>query len=119
MTMPTVFISHGAPMLAIEPRETGAVLAALGRSLTRPKGIVMVSAHWETRGPMVSTAEEPETIHDFGGFPDELYRIQYRAPGAPGLARRVKEVLDLGGLQAGLDPTRGLDHGAWVPLSYL
>ena len=118
-TMPTLFISHGAPMLAVEPGEAGAALAALGRSLPRPKGIVMVSAHWETRAPMVSTAERPETIHDFGGFPDELYRIRYPAPGAPELARRVKQVLDAAGLPAGLDPARGLDHGAWVPLLYL
>jgi 4,5-DOPA dioxygenase extradiol len=117
--MPTVFISHGAPLLAVEPGETGAALAALGRALPRPKGIVMVSAHWETPAPMASTAQQPETIHDFGGFPDELYRIQYGAPGAPELARRVKQVLDAAGLQAGLDPTRGLDHGAWVPLRYL
>jgi 4,5-DOPA dioxygenase extradiol len=119
ITMPTLFISHGAPMLAVEPGDTGAALTRLGRSLPRPKGIVMVSAHWETSAPMVSTAQRPETIHDFGGFPDELYRIQYRAPGAPELAQRVKQVLDAAGLQAGLDPGRGLDHGAWVPLLYL
>ncbi len=118
-TMPTVFISHGAPMLAVQPGATGPALEALGRSLARPKGIVMVSAHWETPAPMVSTARRPETIHDFGGFPDELYRIQYRAPGAPELAQRVKQVLDAAGLHAGLDATRGLDHGAWVPLLYL
>lgn len=118
-TMPAVFISHGAPMLAVQPGATGPALEALGRSLPRPKGIVMVSAHWETPAPMVSTAQRPETIHDFGGFPDELYRIQYRAPGAPELAQRVKHVLDSAGLHAGLDPTRGLDHGAWVPLLYL
>lgn len=118
-TMPTVFISHGAPMLAIQPGVTGPALEAFGRSLPRPKGIVMVSAHWETRAPMVSTVQQPETIHDFGGFPDELYRIQYRAPGAPELARRVKQMLDIAGLNAGLDAARGLDHGAWVPLLYL
>ncbi len=118
-TMPTLFISHGAPMLAVEPGDTGAALARLGRSLPAPKGIVMVSAHWETSAPMASTAQRPETIHDFGGFPDELYRIQYRARGAPELARRIKQVLDTAGLQTGLDPARGLDHGAWVPLLYL
>lgn len=106
-------------MLAVQPGETGAALTALGRSLPTPKGIVMVSAHWETSAPMVSTAKQPETIHDFGGFPDELYRIRYRAPGAPALAQRVKQVLDGAGLQTGLDPGRGLDHGAWVPLLYL
>jgi 4,5-DOPA dioxygenase extradiol len=118
-TMPTLFISHGAPMLAVEPGETGAALTRLGRALPRPTEILMVSAHWETRAPMLSTADRPETIHDFGGFPDELYRIQYRAPGAPDLARRAKQLLDAAGLAAGLDPERGLDHGAWVPLLYL
>lgn len=118
-TMPTLFISHGAPMLAVEPGDTGAALTTLGRSLPRPKGILMISAHWETRGPMVSTAQRPETLHDFGGFPDALYRIGYPAPGAPDLAHRAKQLLDAAGLPAGLDPERGLDHGAWVPLLYL
>jgi 4,5-DOPA dioxygenase extradiol len=118
-TMQTLFISHGAPMLAVEPGEAGAALARLGRALPRPTEILMVSAHWETRAPMSSTADRPETIHDFGGFPDELYRIHYRAPGAPDLARRAKQLLDAAGLAAGLDPDRGLDHGAWVPLLYL
>jgi 4,5-DOPA dioxygenase extradiol len=118
-TMPTLFISHGAPLLAVEPGATGAALSDVGRSLPRPKGILMVSAHWETRAPTVSTARRPETIHDFGGFPDALYRIQYPASGAPELAQRVKQALDAAGLSAGLDPSRGLDHGAWVPLLYL
>jgi 4,5-DOPA dioxygenase extradiol len=79
----------------------------------------MVSAHWETERPAVSAAEKPKTIHDFGGFPAELYQLKYPAPGAPELARRVEEVLGASGMTADLDPRRGLDHGAWVPLRYL
>jgi 4,5-DOPA dioxygenase extradiol len=79
----------------------------------------MVSAHWETARPAVGTADKPKTIHDFGGFPAELYRLQYPAPGAPALASRVEKLLAAGGMTADLDPLRGLDHGAWVPLCYL
>jgi 4,5-DOPA dioxygenase extradiol len=79
----------------------------------------MVSAHWETSRPAASTAPHPETIHDFGGFPDALYRMTYPAPGAPDVARRAKDLLDAAGIGADLDPKRGLDHGAWVPLRYL
>jgi 4,5-DOPA dioxygenase extradiol len=79
----------------------------------------MVSAHWETSRPTASTALHPETIHDFGGFPDALYRMTYPAPGAPDVARRAKDLLDVAGIGSDLDPTRGLDHGAWVPLRFL
>lgn len=117
--MPALFVSHGAPTMAIEPGRAGAALAELGRTLPRPKAILIASAHWETHSPAVSAAHQPDTIHDFGGFADALYRIRYPAPGAPELAERVKQVLDGAGLQTALDPARGLDHGAWVPLRYL
>lgn len=117
--MPSLFISHGAPTLAIDPGETGAALEELGRALPRPVAIVVASAHWETPAPMVSTARTPETIHDFGGFPEALYRLRYPAPGAPEVAQQVKHLLDAAGLAAGLDPRQGLDHGAWVPLRFL
>lgn len=117
--LPTVYVSHGAPTLALDPGHTGFALAALGRELPRPEAILMVSAHWETARPTTSTAPRPETIHDFGGFPDELYRMTYPAPGAPDVARRAKELLDAAGIGAELDPRRGLDHGAWVPLRFL
>jgi len=105
--------------LALEPGQAGAALTRLGRELPRPEAILMVSAHWETARPAASTAQKPKTIHDFGGFPAELYRLQYPAPGAPALARRVAELLDAGGMTADLEALRGLDHGAWVPLRYL
>jgi 4,5-DOPA dioxygenase extradiol len=116
---PALFVSHGSPMMALEPGAAGAALSALGRSLARPRAIVVASAHWATRSPTVSTAPEPDTIHDFGGFAHPLYELAYPAPGAPQVARRAKALLDPAGLTTTLDPGRGLDHGAWVPLRYL
>jgi 4,5-DOPA dioxygenase extradiol len=116
---PAVFVSHGSPMMALEPGRAGAALARLGRDLPRPKAILVVSAHWETVSPAVSAAPRPETIHDFGGFPRALYELQYPAPGAPALGAWVKALLDAAGLPTALDAARGLDHGAWVPLRYL
>ncbi|MGQ9365276.1 DODA-type extradiol aromatic ring-opening family dioxygenase [Azospirillum sp. ST 5-10] len=117
---PTVFVSHGSPMLMLETASPGRdFLAGLGARLGRPRAILAVSAHWLTRRPMVSGAERPETVHDFYGFPDALYRLTYPAPGAPELAARVVGLLDAAGLPAGADPGQGLDHGAWVPLSLM
>ena len=118
-TMPTVFVSHGAPLMAIQPGQAGAALQALAGEIEQPQAILMVSAHWETSAPAVSIVPRPETIHDFGGFPEALYRIRYRVPGAPALARRAAQLLDAAGLRSRLDPERGLDHGAWVPLLFL
>lgn len=114
---PSVFVSHGSPTLILEPDSPGrAFLAGLGQRLGRPTAILAVSAHWMTRQPQVSTAERPETIYDFYGFPDALYRMTYPAPGAPALAERVRDLLVKAGFPAGTDPEQGLDHGAWVPL---
>jgi 4,5-DOPA dioxygenase extradiol len=118
-SLPSLFISHGAPTLALKPGRTGAALTALGRDLPRPAAILVASAHWETARPAASIASHPETIHDFGGFPDELYRMTYPAPGAPDVARQAKDLLDAAGIGADLDAGRGLDHGAWVPLRFL
>src|SRR5215204_4492945 len=113
---PAVFVSHGAPTLAVEENDTTVFLRHLGRELGKPEAIVCVSAHWNTSEPTVSAAERPDTIHDFGGFPEELYRIRYPAPGAPAHAARVKKLLDNAGIGCAVSPDRGLDHGAWVPL---
>jgi 4,5-DOPA dioxygenase extradiol len=117
--LPSVFVSHGAPTFAIEPGRAGAQLAALGRALGKPKGIVMVSPHWMTPGVEVTSAVRPETIHDFGGFPQPLYDLRYPAPGSPELAARAAQVLQDRGIAAVLNSRRGLDHGAWVPLLHM
>ena len=117
--MPSLFVSHGAPTFAIEPAQAGPLLNQLGRELPTPKAIVVVSPHWITPGVRVATTAAPETIHDFGGFPDELYSIQYPAPGSPAVAARVLELLNANGWNAKADERRGLDHGAWVPVRHL
>lgn len=119
MKMPVLFVSHGAPTLPLEPGETGAAWRKLGEQLPRPSAILVISAHWETRVPTVSRALQPETIHDFSGFPAELYKLQYPAPGAPALAQDVAVALHKSDIQVEMDDTRGLDHGAWVPLSLM
>lgn len=116
---PALFLSHGAPTLLIEPSPARDFLARYGRELGPPEAIVVVSAHWETDRPRVTAAARPETIHDFHGFPRALYEHRYPAPGSPELAGRIVGLLDGAGLLAGLDPRRGLDHGAWVPLALL
>jgi 4,5-DOPA dioxygenase extradiol len=115
-TQPTLFISHGSPMHAVHAGRAGALWAELGQRLTRPAAILIASAHWETELPMVATGSNPETIHDFGGFPPELYRIKYPAPGAPQVAERALGLLREAGFVATPNGCRGLDHGAWVPL---
>lgn len=117
--LPALFVSHGAPTLALEQNSTVEFLKRLGGELGRPEAILCVSAHWNTEAPAVSGAERPETIHDFGGFSDELYRMRYPAPGAPNLAGRVRELLGEAGLPCTVSLTRGLDHGAWVPLKLI
>lgn len=117
--MPTLYISHGSPMTALQPGATGVRLAELAQALPRPTAIVIASAHWLAHTPHVGAAAQPETIHDFQGFPRELYELRYPAPGDPALAARVHGLLDAAGLSPTLDATRGLDHGAWVPLRLL
>ncbi len=115
--LPVVFVSHGSPMLVFEAIPARDFLSGLAATLPRPEAILCVSAHWETASPAVSGVERPETIHDFYGFPPELYRLRYPAPGAPALAERVRATLAEAGIACTIDPARGLDHGAWNPLT--
>jgi 4,5-DOPA dioxygenase extradiol len=117
--LPSVFLSHGSPMHALEPGAAGEAWAALGRRLRKPRAILIASAHWETNVPMLTGAERPETTHDFSGFPEPLYRLRYPAPGAPEVARRAQGLLKDAGFTAAIDGCRGLDHGAWSPLLYM
>ncbi|MGH6629334.1 MAG: 4,5-DOPA dioxygenase extradiol, partial [Burkholderiales bacterium] len=107
-------VGHGNPMNAIERNEFHANWSALGRRLPRPRSILCVSAHWETRNAYVTATVAPETIHDFYGFPKTLFDVRYPAPGDPALARRVQTLVTTERVR--LDPGRGLDHGAWTSL---
>jgi 4,5-DOPA dioxygenase extradiol len=114
---PVLFVSHGSPMLGLEPGAWGQALRDWSLGLQDVKAILVISAHWEKPQPLaVTSAAAPATLHDFGGFPEELYALQYPAPGHPGLAERIRDLLVGVGLPTQLDPARPLDHGAWVPL---
>jgi 4,5-DOPA dioxygenase extradiol len=114
--LPSLFVSHGPPTMVLDDLPEAQVLAAIALGLPRPTAILCVSAHWIEDKPTLSTAETPETIHDFYGFPQPLYALRYPAPGAPALARRAAALLRDAGIDCALDPGRGLDHGAWEPL---
>ncbi len=117
---PSVFLSHGSPMLPLLKTRTGDFLAGFGdwiqRHHGRPSAILVASAHWETPEPVVSAPAVNGTIHDFYGFPPALYALRYNPPGAPALADRVTDLLCAAGLPCAVDGERGLDHGAWCPL---
>lgn len=119
--LPALFVSHGSPMLAIEPGSTGPALTAWGQRLQAQgaRAVVIMSPHWMSDVPTVMTHPAPQTWHDFGGFPDALYRLQYPAPGSPVLAEAVRHRLSTAGWTAKTDERRPFDHGAWVPLSFL
>jgi 4,5-DOPA dioxygenase extradiol len=116
---PSLFISHGSPMLALEPGESGPALRRLAAELPKPRAIVIVSAHWESQELRVNANPAPETWHDFGGFPATLFAVQYPASGAPDLSREVVELLTAADIPAHLDSRRPFDHGVWVPLSLM
>ena len=111
-----LFLSHGAPTLPFEDVGAREFLSGLATTLPRPRAILVISAHWETPVPTVNAVARNETIHDFAGFPAELYALTYPAPGDPELAERVAGLLAEAGLPVAVDTRRGLDHGAWVPL---
>jgi 4,5-DOPA dioxygenase extradiol len=118
-TAPALFVSHGAPTFALEPGVLGPKLTQLGEQLVGLAAVVVVSAHWQTAHVQVMRTAAPETIHDFGGFPPALYRLQYPAPGAPGLAADAAALLKAAGFAVSFEDARGLDHGVWVPMLYL
>jgi 4,5-DOPA dioxygenase extradiol len=115
--MPVIFVGHGSPMSAIEKNGFTDAWQSLGQSLPLPKAILCISAHWEAKGTSVTSSVHPETIHDFAGFPKELFAVQYPAAGDPSLAHQIKELLS--DIPVTLDEKRGLDHGTWSVLVHL
>lgn len=114
--LPTLFVPHGAPTFALQPGDAGGALVEFSRRIGRPQAVLIVSAHWETEMPTLGIVPRPETLHDFYGFPQPLYAIRYPAPGAVPLAMEARLLLEESGFDVALDPRRGLDHGAWIPL---
>ena len=121
--VPALFVSHGAPLFAMEAGSTGPALARWGQTLRKNfaslRGVVVMSPHWMAPTPWVMTSAQPATWHDFGGFPPALYALQYPAPGSPALAHEVIALLQSAGMAAQGDAERPFDHGAWVPLMHL
>lgn len=115
--MPVLFLGHGSPMNAIEENEFVASFRELGQNMVRPTAILCISAHWETKGTFVTAMQNPRTIHDFGGFPRELFEVQYPAKGSPELAQETKKIITK--TEVGLDEKWGLDHGAWSVIKHL
>lgn len=115
--MPTVFVGHGNPMNALGDNAWTRGWAAIGASLPRPRAVLSVSAHWYVPATRVTAMPAPRTIHDFGGFPQPLFEVEYPAPGDPDLARRVAALLDT--VTVGMDRSWGLDHGTWSVLKHM
>lgn len=115
--MPVLFLGHGSPMNAIEENEFVQSFRKLGNELEKPKAILCVSAHWETNGTYVTAMPDPKTIHDFYGFPKELFDVQYPAPGSPEIAKETKNIITKTDVQ--LDDKWGLDHGAWSVIKHM
>jgi 4,5-DOPA dioxygenase extradiol len=116
ISLPSIFVSHGAPTMVLQEDATQRFLKQLGGQLPRPRVILCVSAHWTTQRPALSAAPWPETMHDFFGFPDVMYGMTYPAAGDPVLAEQARRLIEDAGIECDLHPERGLDHGAWVPL---
>lgn len=118
-TLPGLFISHGSPLLALDPEQVGPALHRLSFNLPKPHAIVVMSAHWESQALEVSTSTRPQTWHDFRGFPKELYRIHYPASGQPELAEEILKLLAEQHIIAHANSTRPRDHGVWMPLLHM
>lgn len=116
-SLPAIFLSHGAPDLPMREGAVVSFLRSLHQKFPKPQAILVISAHWSSEPPMVSAVRQPKTIHDFSGFPEALYRLNYPALGTPDLAERVVGLLTQAGIACNSHPSRGLDHGAWIPLS--
>lgn len=115
--MPVFFFGHGSPMNAIEQNEFSKEWERIGNSMMKPNAVLCISAHWLTRGTFVTAMEHPRTIHDFGGFPRELFDVQYPAPGSPQLAKEIKDLVHA--VPVDLDEAWGLDHGSWSVVRHL
>lgn len=115
--MPVLFLGHGSPMNAIEENEFVQVFRKTAQSFEKPVAVLCISAHWETRGTHVTAMDFPPTIHDFGGFPKELFEVKYPAPGSPELARETKNLVQK--TEVGMDQNWGLDHGAWSVIKHM
>ncbi|MFM7154826.1 MAG: 4,5-DOPA dioxygenase extradiol [Bacteroidota bacterium] len=115
--MPVLFLGHGSPMNAIEENEFVSGFRKVSSEISRPSAVLVISAHWETQGTYVTAMQNPRTIHDFGGFPQALFDVQYPAPGSPELARDTKNLVKK--TEVGLDEKWGLDHGAWSVIKHL
>ncbi len=118
-SLPTVFISHGAPSLLLEDIPAREFLKKLGKRYSNVNAVICISAHWMTHVPTVNMMEKFDTIHDFYGFPSELYSVEYHANGDLELARLTSELIQNSGIPCELDNKRGLDHGAWIPLKLM
>src|SRR6202000_1638454 len=116
-TMPVLFVGHGSPMNAIEQNEYGRTWQQLGQTIPKPNAVLCISAHWETKGTFVTAMEKPKTIHDFGGFPKQLFDVQYPAPGSAELVRETSD--NIKAAHVGFDHDWGLDHGSWSVLKHI
>lgn len=117
--MTTLFVPHGAPTFALAPGPAGQALSDWAAGRDRPAAVLLVSSHWDSAAPCLGAVRQPETIHDYWGFPDALYDLTYPASGAPLVAMEAKKLLDGAGFDAGLNVQRGFDHAAWIPLRML
>lgn len=115
--MPVLFLGHGSPMNAIEENDFVKGFRSVGKKITKPVAIICISAHWETKGTKVTAMENPRTIHDFGGFPEELFNVEYPAPGSPKWAKETKKLIEK--TEVELDDKWGLDHGAWSVIKHM